>query len=119
VTAPKRIFGDVFPSVYDHFAFIKSGQSNLLAKVLQTLESELVLRRIAKRIAKERPKLPVFTIHDSITTTVGNEDYVREIMTKEMQKGMNLTPSIKTELWTPDNIDWSKMSQRSRERYAA
>ena len=117
--APKRIFREVFPSVYEHFAFIKSGQSNLLAKVLQTLESELVLRRIAKRIAKERPKLTIFTIHDSITTTVGNEDYVREIMTEEMQKAMNLTPSIKTELWTPDKIDWYKFPKRSGERFAA
>ncbi|RCR67503.1 hypothetical protein [Larkinella punicea] len=76
----KEIFRDLFPNVMRLFELIKSQQHRTLALLLQNIESEIFLNRIARRIAQERPDLPIFTIHDSIVTTVGNETYVKMIM---------------------------------------
>ena len=58
----------------------------------------------AKRISKERPTLPIFTIHDSIATTVGNEDYIQKVMQEELTKHIGHPPTLSVEYWTPENM---------------
>lgn len=36
-----------------------------------------------KQISVERPQLPIFTIHDSVAKTAGNQDYVSSIIKEE------------------------------------
>ena len=81
--------------------------------MLQTIESKLFLDRIARRIAKERPELPIFTIHDSITTTVGNESYVERIMEEETIKAIGVRPSIDISLWSQSNIKWGELEKEA------
>ena len=81
--------------------------------MLQTIESKLFLDRIAKRIAKERPELAIFTIHDSITTIVGNEDYIQHIMEEETIKAIGVRPSISIEYWSQSNIDWEELEKEA------
>jgi hypothetical protein len=102
---PKRLFKNTFPTVYELFAYIKRKDKTVLPILLQRIESKLVLDRIAKRIAHERPELPIFTIHDSVITTVGNESYIERIMKEEMERTLGIIPSLATEYWTPLNID--------------
>jgi hypothetical protein len=54
-----------------------------------------------KRIAKEQPRLPIFTIHGSIATTQGNEDYVKKVLEEELYKSIGYLPKLSTELWHP------------------
>lgn len=103
--APKRCFRESFPSVYKVFSTIKSKDKTLLAILLQNIESYFIVDVIAKRIAKEYPDLPIFTIHDSIVTTVGNEELVARIMKEELEKGVGKVPSLKFEYWDSNNID--------------
>ena len=102
--APKRGFKKLFPHVYNLFAAIKSKEKNQLAIILQSIESKLMIDKVAKRIYKERPSLAVFTIHDSITTTLGNEAYVLNVIKEEVNKAIGVTPTCKYEYWSPDNI---------------
>jgi hypothetical protein len=102
--APKRIFKELFPNMYKLFALIKKRDKSILPRILQTIESHLMLKVIAKRISKERPTLPIFTIHDSIATTVGNEDYVQKVMQEELTKHIGHSPSLSVEYWTPANM---------------
>lgn len=102
---PKNCFKDLFPSVYEVYATIKRKKKNLLALLLQNIESYFIIDVIAKRIGKEYPGLPIFTIHDSIVTTVGNEDLVASIMKEELERGVGNAPSFKFEFWEPKNID--------------
>ena len=102
---PKRIFKHIFPNVYKVLAMVKRNESKMLPLMLQKLESMIVLDRIAKRISKECPKLPIYTIHDSITTTVGNEEYVQKVMKEEIQNAIGIFPSLSIEYWTPDAIN--------------
>ncbi len=99
--APKRVFKDLFPSVYEIFSLIKKQDKTLLPRLLQRIESQLILQVATKRIAKERPRLPIFTIHDSIATTQGNEEYIKKVLEEELYKAIGYLPKLSTELWHP------------------
>ena len=101
---PKKVFKTLFPTVYDLFAQIKKSDKTSLPRLLQRLESHLMLLVITKRIAKEQPKLPIFTIHDSIITTVGNEGYVQKIVEEELKAAIGITPKLSIEFWEPSNL---------------
>ncbi|CAI8269547.1 MAG: Uncharacterised protein [Flavobacteriaceae bacterium] len=100
---PKRIFKELFPSVYDILFHIKRNDSTVLPITLQIIESTIILNRVAKRISIERPNLFITTIHDSVATTLGNEDYVEQVMREEMIIAIGLEPSFKVDYWSADN----------------
>ncbi len=101
---PKKVFKTRFPAIYELFSLIKKSDKTNLPRLLQRLESYLMLLVITKRIARERPKLPIFTIHDSIVTTKGNEDYVMQVMKHEMQMAIGIAPTLSIEIWEPANL---------------
>jgi hypothetical protein len=101
--APKREFRKLFPTVYQLFSLIKQHEKANLPKLLQRIESHLVLQIITKRISKERSNLPIFTLHDSIITTIGNELYVKTVMQEELTKVAGYAPALKVEYWTKEN----------------
>ena len=45
---------------------------------------------------RERPNLFITTIHDSVMTTAGDEDYVREAMLSEFRK-LGIEPTVRIE----------------------
>jgi len=109
----KKLFKSIFPTVYNMFAFIKRKEKRLLPVLLQTIESNLFLNKIVGRIASERPDLPIFTIHDSITTTKGNEEYVKNVMLEVTEIAIGVTPSIDIADWSPSNIKWSYLRKKA------
>lgn len=102
---PKRLFKAMFPMVVTLFETLKRQDSTILPILLQTIESHLILKVITKRISKEHPRLPIFTIHDSIITTVGSEDYVLSVMEEELEKAVGVKPSIKKEYYSIDVLE--------------
>jgi hypothetical protein len=102
--APKRIFKKLFPNVYDLFAAFKKQDSTFLPCLLQKIEARLILDIITKRISKEKPKAPIFTIHDSITTTVDNLDYVKQVMHEELEQHIGIAPNLKVEYWNGGQV---------------
>ena len=105
----KKIFKGIFPKVAELFKIIKRDfqnvdiekQHNRLARLLQSIESEIVLHRCCQRIWIEgSQQVPVFTIHDNIVTTEGNEDFVRRIMTEELGRHIGIAPPLsEPETW--------------------
>jgi len=101
----KRLFAAEFPYVYGLFALIKTefegaadGQHGRLACLLQSIESEIILDRVCKRVWKEgNQQVPIFTIHDCVVTTVGNEEFVAKIMDEELTKCIGLRPPLELE----------------------
>lgn len=104
----KKIFSELFPSVSQFFIQLKKTNHALLPILLQSIEAHIILNLISKKIAKLHPKAPLFTIHDSITTTEAYSSIVREIMKNELTSIIGLSPKLKTELWHPDQLDLSK-----------
>lgn len=101
--APKRVFKQLFPTVYELFSLIKKKDNATLPRLLQRIESHMVLQVITKRISKEKKDLPIFTLHDSVITTIGNEMYVNKVMEEEFEKVMGKAPALKIEHWTKSN----------------
>jgi hypothetical protein len=102
--APKRVFAELFPTVYKIFAAIKGNDKSKLPVLLQQIESKMILEIITRRIDREKPTIPIFTIHDSIVTTVGNEGYVRNVLSDEMRRAIGFVPQLSTEIWLPENL---------------
>lgn len=102
--APKKLFAEIFPTVYRFFSLFKNKDKTVLPRILQSIESWLVLDKVCKRIAKEKKDLPIFTIHDSILTTQGNEGYVRSIMEEEIERYLKFKPNLAIEVYNPDKL---------------
>ncbi len=107
----KRIFGKLFPEVYEVFKKIKQKRKNALPCILQAIEAHVILNVIAKRISRERPNMPLFTIHDSIACPVGCEDYVASVMIEELHRLVGYPPSLKFEYWTPEEA-WKSLEAK-------
>ncbi|PCI09971.1 MAG: hypothetical protein COB73_04330 [Flavobacteriaceae bacterium] len=101
---PKKIFKKLFKQVYDVFAQIKKRDKSILPRLLQSIESYLMIDVIAKRISIEYPEAPIFTIHDSITTTEEYVDVVEQIMLEELAKAIGHSPELKREDWDIKNL---------------
>ena len=81
---PKRRFKEVFPRTYEVFRILKLCNHTALSRILQRIESNIIINGVVPRIAREKPDLPIFTIHDSIATTEGNEGYIADIIRQEV-----------------------------------
>ena len=106
-TDTKLIFEGGWPIVARLFNRIKKEDHSTLGIILQQIESYLVLKIVCKRIAKEKPNLPIFTIHDSVVTTVGHEGYVEKVIIEELENAIGIPPTCKREYWGPENLKFS------------
>lgn len=117
----KNIFSTKqFPKVAELFKLIKhkyknvvnKKQHNRLACLLQSIESEIILHRCCKRIWEEgKHQIPVFTIHDSIVTTIKHVEYVKIVMQEELFKAIGVQPTLNIEHWNLNEVEHKKMLQ--------
>jgi hypothetical protein len=114
---PKKMFAKIFPDVYEVFKKIKKKDKSILPRLLQSIESLLVIDIICKRISEELPDAPIFTIHDSVTTTHKYLDDVKRIMLEECEKNVGFTPKLKIENWDIENmnLELNKLKNRVSE----
>ena len=108
-TKEKELFRQLFPTVTrvfekrkDNKHVIFADRYKRLAKELQKIESSAMLDKIVWELSTERPQIPLYTIHDSIVTTIGNEDFVRDIMQKLLNGEIGFEPTLSIEYWCKD-----------------
>lgn len=101
---PAQTFKELFPTVYELFKLIQQSGKNYLPIILQRIESYLMLDVVCKSISKLHPEIPLFTIHDNIITTKGNEDIVEDILLKEIENWLGYKPSIGREDLSIKNV---------------
>ena len=94
-----RLFKKLFPTISLIYSALKSEYYKNFPEFLQTLEARLILDNAYARISIEKPDLPIFTIHDSLVTTKGNEDYVEQVLSEELEKEIGEKPVLGKELW--------------------
>jgi len=100
----KRIFKEIFPTVYKILSAVKKKDYSFLPRLLQSLEAKIVLDRICTRITRERPTMPIFTIHDSVVCPEGQEDYVSNVIIEEMKRSIGHPCSVGLEYWRPETV---------------
>ncbi len=96
---PKKRFKKLFPRTYEIFRLLKLCDYTALSRILQRIESNVIIQNVVPRISHERPNLPIFTIHDSIVTTVGNEHYISDIIQQEIFRITGLEAKLGMEYW--------------------
>ena len=102
--AQKRIFKEIFPTVYKILSAVKKKDFSFLPRLLQSLEAKIVLDRICTRITRERPNMPIYTIHDSVVCPEGQEDYVSNVIIEEMKRSIGHPCSVGIEYWRPETV---------------
>jgi hypothetical protein len=111
----KQIFNSkLFPEVAKLFKLIKTDfrkgvdmekQHNRLSCLLQSIESTIILHHICPRIWQVgQGQIPIFTIHDSIVTTIEHVGIVEQIMRETLTEYIGVSPSLKRETWDIDNV---------------
>lgn len=105
----KRIFTtELYPKVAELFQVIKRNYSDCqmedphsrLSRLLQAIESSIILHRCCERIWDEKEhSIPIFTIHDSIVTTLAHQEYVNTVMIEELTQYIGMPPTLSIETW--------------------
>jgi len=95
-TAVSRMLDRRFPTLMAFIRRVKRGDHRRLAHLAQRTESQFVFGQVLSRLLRERPDLFVTTIHDSVMTTIGSENYVRGIMLHEFRR-RGIEPTVRIE----------------------
>jgi len=93
----KKNFNKIFPTVWNFFSDFKTKDNSFLARLLHRVETYLIHDIICKRLDNDYPNIPIYTIHDCIATTEGNENLIKQIMTEELTKYIGVKPNLKIE----------------------
>ncbi|WP_407484516.1 hypothetical protein [Elizabethkingia miricola] len=89
-------FKELFPKFYKLLSLFKQDSYKNFSKILQHIEANCIIDFVTKKLSIDYPRMPLFTIHDSIITT---EPY-KTILDTEMPKliseyCLGLKPQIK------------------------
>ena len=103
VKAIFKKFKETFPIEGGIMEILKQRKHNDLSVLLQTIEAQMLLHRIGKRIFLHNPNIPLYSIHDSLVTTEQYAPVVKQIMEDEYNNHLGLTPTIKLEEYSEDN----------------
>ncbi|MCE1164583.1 MAG: hypothetical protein LWX07_04175 [Bacteroidetes bacterium] len=93
----RLIFDNHFPIIGALMDYCKRDNHAQLPIDLQKFEGDFMFDRIIFSIFREKPKMFLLTIHDSILCMERDVQYIRGVMENEFFKEYQLTPKIKTE----------------------
>lgn len=85
-TKERKAFQAEFPTVLEHINTLKKDDPRNAPLALQRAESDFVIGTVCKRILKEFPETPLWTIHDSIMAPASRGEFVRKVMEEEFGK---------------------------------
>ena len=93
-------FTALYPEVVYIYSQIKEGHYKDLCKLLQRIESIAMQHFVCKRLQADHPNVPIFTLHDCIVTTQGNEQLVRQVMEDGIRQYVGYVPEMKIKPWS-------------------
>lgn len=101
----KRLFAQLYPNIYGLIKLIKRNNHASFACLLQAIESEIILHKCCRRIWEENnQQVPIFTIHDSISTTLRYRELVRTVIQDELTAIIGIPPCLKDEIWREEEL---------------
>lgn len=101
---PIQLFAEIFPHIYGLLDILKVEDYRHVSWIVQGIESKIVLDYICGELANRYPKMPLFTIHDCIITTVDYVDTLQVWMKDEFEKYVGFPPILKTKILDPSMI---------------
>ncbi|HEV3383921.1 MAG TPA: hypothetical protein VG097_03855 [Gemmata sp.] len=90
----KADFNNKFPTVATMLHSLKLKDYRRVAWLLQNLEATIFIHRVCGRLMDEHPKLPVYTIHDSIYTIPRGRNIIKRVILEEFDR-FGIVPTLK------------------------
>jgi len=83
-----KIFKKLYPSVYEYILEFKIEKKNyrFLSHHLQRMESEFMFNNVVQEVIEKYPKMPFFTVHDSILFPRSYRTDVKKIFDKYLNR---------------------------------
>lgn len=101
---PALIFKELFPTVFEIFSKIKKYDHSVLAKLLQSIESHIVIEGVVKNFWNEHPDIPVFTVHDSVIVPIQKWEQMESCLFNTIYSKTGSKPKVKCEELKPEAL---------------
>lgn len=95
--AVEKLYPAVFRAVVDLNSELGHGG---LPRLLQRLESQVMIQQAAGRLLREKPSMPVLTVHDSVLVPEEFVPLVEQVIREEWSKEFGIVPNLKVSDWT-------------------
>jgi len=92
-------FTALYPGVLEVYRRIKEVNYKDICSLFQRIESIAMTGYVCKRLQRDYPEVPIFTLHDCLITTVGNEMLVSRIMAECIDEFVGYVPKMKIKYW--------------------
>jgi len=99
----KRVFQEfkkLFPNVAVLIELLKSMSYDIFPILLQKIEVKMLLMEVGKAVFKHDDTIPIFTIHDSLVTTVDHGDTVASILKETYKRLLHHEPRLDCKIWS-------------------
>lgn len=100
-TKTGRAIGRLYPSVFDAVTELnhRLGHGGL-PRLMQTIESLVMIGRVAGRLTRELPCVPLLTLHDSILIPSGHAKLAKQVIDEEWNTAFGVVPKTKQSTFT-------------------
>jgi hypothetical protein len=92
-------FAELFPAESKIMTLLKSRDYRDFPIMLQKIEVDILLKKVGAEVYRHSREIPLYSIHDSLVTTVSNLNVVRDIINQVYEKELGFRPSLKVEYW--------------------
>jgi hypothetical protein len=89
-----KVFAAQFPILDKKIDEIKTPRYQELARILQTLEADIMINGVIRKIANTT-RIPVLTVHDSIITLPQHKKQVMELLECEFKEKFGVVPILR------------------------
>jgi hypothetical protein len=112
-----RAMRSLYPAVFDAIVDLnyRLGHGGL-PRLMQTLESQVMIGRVAARLVRENPEMPLLTVHDSILVPVEFVPVVQTVIAEEWAAEFGVVPRTKASSFTAPQLARPQRKRRRRSK---
>lgn len=114
--AIRKLYPAVFDAVLDLNYRLGHGG---LPRLMQTLESRVMIGRVAARLVRERPEMPLLTVHDSVLAPAEFVPVVQSTIAEEWAAEFGVVPRTKASAFTAPQAARPQRKRRRRAKHSA
>jgi hypothetical protein len=114
----KAVFADfekLFPVEASVMNLMKKRKYNDFPIILQKIEAQMLLHKVAKRVYDIDPDIPLYTIHDSILTTKKHSSTLKSILEDEYKQFLGFIPQFEKTEYSELNA-WKEIDKYTKSK---
>ncbi len=91
------VLKDRFPTAHAVCHAIKAEDYANLARLMQRIESYVIIESVCRRLMEEYPEVPIITVHDAVFTTERHKPLVQDVIHETFRQVLGVSPMFKGE----------------------